>query len=217
LIDPLGAAVQDVFVLTMPSFIWVKIQIPSEGYSRTHSCEVVGSQLLVVGGYPPGPIETNATCVKELIRIFDLNNIGWTSEYKLGTEYRTPRAVVDGAGELQFNSTAPAVVGGWVDDDLQAAFEYEIKKLSHSSPHKHKNLKPLWALIIIPVAMVAVVLSRKWEGGRVVPLPPPAVPVIAEMAAEMPAPEQQRIQPGPLPPPGEHNVGAEREPDEKPQ
>jgi DNA primase catalytic subunit len=61
----------------MGQYSWTKIQIPGvDNYSRTHSCEVAGSQLVVLGGYPPSVVvEESVPCVKELIRVFDMNDI----------------------------------------------------------------------------------------------------------------------------------------------
>lgn len=56
---------------------WTKVGVPQGEYHiRSHSCHAIGSQLLVVGGYPPGfKIEPNVTCSNELIRVFDMNTI----------------------------------------------------------------------------------------------------------------------------------------------
>jgi hypothetical protein len=43
---------------------------------RSHSCNAVGSQLLVVGGYPPGgEVHQDVECDGELIKVFDMNRI----------------------------------------------------------------------------------------------------------------------------------------------
>ena len=49
---------------------------------RTHSCHVMGSQLLIVGGAEPGGrMDPNATCAPSLLQIFDMSELsvgGWT-------------------------------------------------------------------------------------------------------------------------------------------
>lgn len=56
---------------------WTKVGVPQgEYHTRSHSCHALGSQLLVVGGYPPGfAVEPDVACSNELIRVFDMNEI----------------------------------------------------------------------------------------------------------------------------------------------
>lgn len=43
---------------------------------RSHTCNAVGSQLLIIGGYPPSAqVEKNATCDPELIKVLDMNTM----------------------------------------------------------------------------------------------------------------------------------------------
>jgi len=43
---------------------------------RSHTCNAVGSQLLIIGGYPlPTQVEKNATCDPELIKVLDMNTM----------------------------------------------------------------------------------------------------------------------------------------------
>ncbi|KAG0125102.1 hypothetical protein HOY82DRAFT_673246 [Tuber indicum] len=83
LMEPLGKAVPDTWVLTMPSFIWTQVEIPdSMARMRSHSCNAVGSQLLIIGGYPPSAqVEKDAPCDPELIKVLDMNEMAVSSIY----------------------------------------------------------------------------------------------------------------------------------------
>lgn len=56
---------------------WTKVHITYGQYHlRSHSCHAIGSQLLIVGGYPPGfYVDPSVSCSTELIQIFDMNEI----------------------------------------------------------------------------------------------------------------------------------------------
>lgn len=56
---------------------WTKVAVPQgEYHMRSHSCHAIGSQLLIVGGYPPGfSVDPSVACSTELIRVFDMNKI----------------------------------------------------------------------------------------------------------------------------------------------
>lgn len=56
---------------------WTKVKVAQgENHIRTHTCHAIGSQLLVVGGYPPGfTVEPDVPCANELIRVLDMNTL----------------------------------------------------------------------------------------------------------------------------------------------
>jgi len=58
---------------------------------RSHTCNAVGSQLLIIGGYPPSAqVEADAHCDSELIKVLDINAMTWSLQYTPGTVYKTP-------------------------------------------------------------------------------------------------------------------------------
>src|SRR5690606_26549181 len=74
--DP-SEGVSDIWVLSMPSFVWVKVTDPT-GYRpiRTHSCDAVGNTLVIVGGYPPGKeVDPDIACPprRQIVQLFDMN------------------------------------------------------------------------------------------------------------------------------------------------
>jgi len=43
---------------------------------RSHTCNAVGSQLLIIGGYPPSAqVDVNVSCDPELIKVLDMNTM----------------------------------------------------------------------------------------------------------------------------------------------
>ncbi|KAG0636096.1 hypothetical protein HOY80DRAFT_386830 [Tuber brumale] len=125
LMEPLGEAVPDAWILTMPSFIWTRVQIPeSMARMRSHTCNAVGSQLLILGGYPPSAqVEQDAPCDSELIKVLDMNAMTWSSHYAPGTVYKTPELVRKNA-EFHLGRVDPQ--SGWADDRLRDAFYISI-------------------------------------------------------------------------------------------
>ncbi|CUS07228.1 unnamed protein product [Tuber aestivum] len=123
LMEPLGEAAPDAWVLTMPSFIWTRVEVPdSMVRMRSHTCNAVGSQLLIIGGYPPSAqVEKDAPCDSELIKVLDMNQVTWSSHYTPGTVYKTPEIVRKNA-EFHLNRVDPH--SGWADDSLRDAFHY---------------------------------------------------------------------------------------------
>jgi len=121
LMEPLGQAAPDAWVLTMPSFIWTRVDIPeSMVRMRSHTCNAVGSQLLIIGGYPPSAqVEKDAPCDPELIKVLNMNDMAWSSRYTPGTVYKTPEAVRRNA-EFHLKRVDPQ--SGWADDNLRDAF-----------------------------------------------------------------------------------------------
>lgn len=125
LMEPLGDAAPDTWVLTMPSFIWTRVEMPdSMVRMRSHTCNAVGSQLLIIGGYPPSAqVDANVSCDPELIKVLDMNTMTWGSRYTPGTVYKTPELVRKYA-EFHLNRVDPQ--SGWADDTLREAFRHSI-------------------------------------------------------------------------------------------
>jgi hypothetical protein len=80
----------DVYVLSLPSFTWVLVNVPSriEIIREGHSCAIVGkSQLLSWGGLPTGEnldlkeLYASKDPFPQGIGIFDLNTLLWTNNY----------------------------------------------------------------------------------------------------------------------------------------
>src|SRR5690606_2320279 len=92
--DPEKGA-NDIWVLTMPAFIWVKITNAIDNFElRGHTCHAIGNQLVVLGGYTPGfRVDPTEVCDSRFMRVFDMTEMSWTSSFKKDTKYIQPKQV----------------------------------------------------------------------------------------------------------------------------
>ena len=71
--------VDDIWVLSMPSFTWVRLPtvVPRENRLRSHKCHAVGGQLLLVGGYPPEDDldKDDPPCDPFIVKVLDMNAV----------------------------------------------------------------------------------------------------------------------------------------------
>lgn len=106
-LDPLPRAqYNDVWILTLPSFTWVPVGSMSgnpPGRSG-HTCNAVGAQMVVVGGY----VGADIACDSPGIYVFDMTALNWKGTFDIGTTYSVP-AIVAGStssGTATVSSTA---------------------------------------------------------------------------------------------------------------
>jgi hypothetical protein len=149
LMEPLGKAVPDTWVLTMPSFIWTQVEIPdSMARMRSHTCNAIGSQLLIIGGYPPSAqVEKDAPCDPELIKVLDMNELTWSSHFTPRTVYKTPEIVRKNA-EFHLGRVDPK--SGWADNNLRDAFHY-------------RPPMPPWKIAVIVVSAIIGLSLLIWS------------------------------------------------------
>ncbi|GAB1316689.1 Kelch repeat-containing protein [Madurella fahalii] len=116
----------DVWVLSLPSFTWVKLA-SGDGEGRAgHKCVMpYPDQMLVIGGYPPlagSPLR----CLKEPIRVFNLSTGAWRDRYDpaVFSNYTVPSVVreVIGGSETGDASVTTPIPSGWDSDELASIF-----------------------------------------------------------------------------------------------
>ncbi|KAI0012974.1 hypothetical protein F4779DRAFT_625630 [Xylariaceae sp. FL0662B] len=97
--DQTGSASSEVYVLSLPGFVFFRSTSPGTP-RRDHACAVVGKkQMLSVGGND-GRRTTNSSAVsldpwKQGLGIFDMSEMKWTNSYDPGAEDYASPAVVD--------------------------------------------------------------------------------------------------------------------------
>jgi len=195
--EPLGEAVPDAWVLTMPSFIWTRVQIPeSMARMRSHTCNAVGSQLLIIGGYPPSAqVEKDAPCDSELIKVLDMNAMTWSSHFTPGTVYKTPEIVRKNA-EFHLGHADPK--SGWVDDNLRGAFHYSrsttpgVPTPSWPPARTPRPPPPPWKIAVIVISAVIglsllTALIHLFRSRGNPPSPPPPPEAVADSDADLDA------------------------------
>ncbi|KAJ5152503.1 hypothetical protein N7492_009783 [Penicillium capsulatum] len=113
----------DVYVLSLPSFIWIKVYSGNQRHGRSgHRCfRVFPDQMLVVGGLYRDP----SVCLdKGMIRSYNLNELQFQDSYSPSSweDYKVPSAIrhkIGGSDRGHANRTGPDV---WNDPNLSTLF-----------------------------------------------------------------------------------------------
>lgn len=103
-----SSAFSDMWVLSVPSFRWIRLGVDNSPARKHHGCTAVGQKYMVTyGGVPSGWMKEgdDDACdqVNYGMRLFDLSNLGWTSRYDGPpapgkNTYSVPKVVVDAIG-----------------------------------------------------------------------------------------------------------------------
>lgn len=161
--DNQNEGVEEIYVLSMPSFMWTKVEttLPQTNLIRSHTCHAVGGQLLIFGGWPTGLDQTNATCDPEYIKVLDIGeeSSNWSGMYKKASTYRTPNPIKN-------------VVSGRktpLDDFANKKLQEDFLA---STGGGEKSKTPvivgtvLGALFFVALVVFALFLWRRWRARR---------------------------------------------------
>ena len=117
------AALDEVYILSLPSFVWFKVNYTSSDPRIEHSCVIAGNRhMLSIGGANPSAPSWDAAVNDtdpfwEGIKVFDLTALEWTNYYNASAApYTAPAAV---AAHYAAGSRYPSA---WGSDDLQNLF-----------------------------------------------------------------------------------------------
>ncbi|MCJ1400388.1 hypothetical protein MMC11_003593 [Xylographa trunciseda] len=127
----------EIYVLSLPSFHWFKADYPATANRNSHTCHVVGAgqrQMLSIGGSNFAVTDSNlSTSYKDIftlgLGVFDLTDMAWMSSYDPNApSYQTPQMVKD------FVSNAPTP-SSWSSPQLEQLFSETraISTPSHSA------------------------------------------------------------------------------------
>ncbi|KAI0117679.1 hypothetical protein GGR51DRAFT_262715 [Nemania sp. FL0031] len=112
---PVGEQTQytDVWILTIPSFTWIRVNIASdEPPARAgHSCAARDGQIVVVGGY----IGEEIQCEQPGIYAFDASNLVWQSSFNAAdhpADANADNTVLAGSYGYQVPGAVQSVIGG---------------------------------------------------------------------------------------------------------
>jgi hypothetical protein len=130
----------DVWVLSLPSFTWVKLASSNVEGRAGHKCVMpYPDQMLVIGGYPSfqGAVPS---CLQETIRVFNLSTGQWLDRYdpSIHANYTVPSAVHDkigGSGTGGATATTPSP--SWGATELAGIFaeQYPMTKITTYYPY----------------------------------------------------------------------------------
>lgn len=99
----------EVYVLSLPAFVWFKANYNSVDPRIEHTCHVVGNQMLSVGGLNPSRASSSVAYTDtdpfwEGIKVFDMTALKWTNYFNANAgPYAPPQAIVNYYnGELKY-------------------------------------------------------------------------------------------------------------------
>ena len=117
------SALDEVYILSLPSFVWFKVNYTSSDPRIEHTCIIAGNrQMLSIGGINPSATSLSDAINDtdpfwEGIKVFDLTALQWTNYYNASAaSYTAPTAV---AAHYAAGSRYPSA---WSSDDLQNLF-----------------------------------------------------------------------------------------------
>ena len=120
------ASFNAVYVLSLPGFIWMKVNGTTAPSRTGHSCNAIGGHMISIGGLDPttgwgngGPNPWQyADPWKQSIGIFDMTNLNWIPSYDPDAPpYKVPQALKTWYAQSSSNSSIH-----WTDSTTQALF-----------------------------------------------------------------------------------------------
>jgi len=105
---------QDMWILTIPSFTWIKVDVPGNGQPAGrsgHMCAPRDGQLVVWGGY----IGDSSPCDSPGIYNFDASKLEWTSSFTAGehaADANPDNQILAGSFGYQVPGIVQSVIGG---------------------------------------------------------------------------------------------------------
>src|SRR3569833_1978089 len=139
-IHPADPYNDDVWILSLPSFMWMKIassQKASHGRAGHQCVKPYPDQMFVVGGYPSlsgnGP-----TCLDDnVIQVFNLTSAKWLSSYDpaVWSEYGVPEMIFNMIGGTATGGAALTTPSptGWATPALASVFAAKCMSRIHIS------------------------------------------------------------------------------------
>ncbi|KAK4134714.1 hypothetical protein BT67DRAFT_496644 [Trichocladium antarcticum] len=130
----------NVWVLSLPSFAWVKLSNSTAEGRAGHKCVMpYPDQMLVIGGYQSqGGFAS--VCLRETIRVFNMSTGTWLDRYDpaIYSNYTVPAAVIKeigGSGTGGATATTPSP--SWDSRELQSVFAspYPTSKIKKYYPY----------------------------------------------------------------------------------
>ena len=114
-LHPAGAFSDDVWILSVPSFMWMKVKSGTPSHGRAgHKCvKPYPDQMFVIGGYPSLG-GTDFSCLEgNIVQVFNLSSLNWIENYdpSVWSNYTVPSMIYDmigGTGTGSATQTAPS-------------------------------------------------------------------------------------------------------------
>ncbi|RDL33728.1 uncharacterized protein BP5553_08096 [Venustampulla echinocandica] len=151
-LNPKGDFSDDVWVLSIPSFVWMKVKSGTAAHGRAgHRCtKPYPDQMIVVGGYTSSP-GLSLNCLDGgFIQIFNLSSAEWMTSYDPSkwSNYTVPSVIyktIGGSETGHATETSPSPTG-FTNNSMKALFDskYNTSKITtwypyHASPTSNNN------------------------------------------------------------------------------
>lgn len=132
----------DVWILSLPTFVWEKVASGRQGYGRAgHKCVMpYPDQMMVIGGYPA--LEGTTPCLNgSIIELFNVSSAEWLDRYDpaVWSEYGVPSKIYqriggDNSGGATSVTPSPS---GWATPALASVFAtaYATSKITKYYPY----------------------------------------------------------------------------------
>jgi hypothetical protein len=136
----------DVYVLSVPSFMWKKVYSGTNTHGRAgHWCvKPYPDQMFVIGGYPAYTTGNTLTCLENnnIVQVFNLSSATWMTSYDpaVWSNYSVPAAIVQmigGTGAGGATQLGPSSPAAWSSNTLQTIFStaYDPTKIKNWYPY----------------------------------------------------------------------------------
>ncbi|KAI9750967.1 MAG: hypothetical protein M4579_006227 [Chaenotheca gracillima] len=143
-LDDTDAPSDDVYILSVPSFVWVKALNGTSSHGRrSHKCaQVYPDQMFVVGGQTQ-QLDTYTCLDQGLIQIFNLNTLQWQEKYdpNVWSEYKVPDIVIAAIGGSADGAATTTKPSKWSDNDLADLFGTKYTK-NITKYYPYKSISP---------------------------------------------------------------------------
>ena len=168
----------EVYILSLPAFAWFKANYTSVDPRIYHTCHVVGSQMLSIGGLNPSfatsqDARNDTDPFWEGIKVFDMTALEWTNYYKAGASPYTPPETISRyyGGQLKYPSwSLPAVQDLFVNRNSSASgpTTHPLQKptKSHLKDTIAGSVGGLGALLLCLIWLIFFIVRRKRERVR---------------------------------------------------
>lgn len=173
-INPSKTFSDDVWILSLPSFMWMRVLQGTNGHGRAgHKCiKPYPDQMMVIGGYTPSTT-TGLTCVDGgVVQVFNLSSAEWMPSYNpaVWSNVTVPGMIynmIGGTGLGGANMLPPS----WVNQSLSTLFSqpYNTSKLTNWYPYASQSVvlktvgssggMPSWVAPVVGVIGALIVIS----------------------------------------------------------
>jgi hypothetical protein len=133
----------DVWILSLPSFMWMKISSGPATHARaTHSCVMpFPDQMMVIGGFVGTTTDVYQCLGGGMIQLFNLSSGEWMDQYNAtkSVPYQVPSMIYQmiGGSETGGATMTTPTPSGWAAPGLQRVFEttYPASKITTYYPY----------------------------------------------------------------------------------